>query len=112
MLLRWQHGETGVDGNEVPSSCLGHVAKDMLGKVDPGWIIALSEAILLNSIAIVPQVVLVLIIAMRLEDALHAFIADGLLGLFVGGLPMSSWACRFSLFLGWGPSASSSTPWP
>ena len=28
-----------------------------------------------------------LIIAKCLEDALHGFIADGLLGLFVGGLP-------------------------
>ena len=86
MLLRWQHGVAWVNGNEIPSSILSHVAKDVLGEPDPGWIIALSEAILLNSIAIVPQVVLVLIIAMRLEDALHAFIADGLLGLFVDGL--------------------------
>ena len=34
-----------------------------------------------------PKVVLVLIIAKCLEDALHGFIADGLLGLFVDGLP-------------------------
>ena len=76
-----------LQGDEIPSSCPGHVAKDMLGSPDPGWEILLSEAILLRRVAILPAVVLILIIAQSLEDALNGGIADGLLGFFVDGLP-------------------------
>ena len=87
MLMRWQHRVTWVNGNEIESSCLGHVVEDMLASRDPGWVISLSEGVLLRRIAKLPRVVLVLIIAKCLEDALHGFIADGLLVLFVDGLP-------------------------
>ena len=76
-----------LQGDEIPSSCPGHVVKDMLGSLDPGWIISLCEAILLRRIAILPTVALLLIIAKCLEDAMNGFIADGLLGLFVDGFP-------------------------
>ena len=95
-----------MQGDEIPSSCPGHVVKDMLGSLDPGWIISLCEAILLRRIAILPKVVLVLIIAKCLEDALHGFIADGLLGLFVGGLPGHADSHSFSLTIFLMPSGA------
>ena len=80
----------------------------MLGSLDPGWIISLCEAILLRRIAILPTVALLLIIAKCLEDAMHGFIDDGLLGLFVDGFP---WHADSPSFWGGGQQPPTSTPW-
>ena len=54
---------------------------------DAGWKILLSVSILLRRIVILPKVVLWLIKTQNFEDVLHGFIADGLLGCSLDGLP-------------------------